>query len=150
VIGRLVIAAALVGLGLLMGTEAAGFRAIGAAPASGPAIFPTLVASGLVTIGLLLGITEWRAARAGATPPQREAPFDWRGVLLVGAGVVAFTLLIQPVGFVVAAAALFALVARGFGSRRLARDAVTGLALGAVAYAAFTKGLGLTLPGGPW
>jgi putative tricarboxylic transport membrane protein len=57
-------------------------------------------------------------------------------------------LLIDSAGFVIASTLLFALVARGFGSRRPARDATVGLALAALVYAAFTHGLGIALPAG--
>jgi len=46
------------------------------------------------------------------------------------------------------ATALFWLVARAFGSRRPARDAVVAVLLSVLVYQAFTRGLGLTLPSG--
>jgi putative tricarboxylic transport membrane protein len=43
---------------------------------------------------------------------------------------------------------LFTCVARGFGSRRLARDAAIGLVLGLAIYLFFVKLLNVSLPGG--
>ncbi|HEY8368751.1 MAG TPA: tripartite tricarboxylate transporter TctB family protein [Thermodesulfobacteriota bacterium] len=151
---RLVIAAAVVGLGLLVGAGAANFRAIGAAPGAGPAIFPALVAIGLVVSGILVGLEAWREARgraaaAGDVAAQAgPAAFDWRGFLLVAAGLAAFVALVERAGFVLAASALFVLVARGFGSRRPVRSAAIGVVLAAVVYVVFTRGLGLPLPAG--
>jgi len=45
---------------------------------------------------------------------------------------------------------LFVLIARGFGSRRLLRDALIAVALAAVVFFVFTNGLGLKLPSGPF
>ena len=57
--------------------------------------------------------------------------------------------MIQPLGFAPTAAAVFATTARGFGSRRVVADILLGLALGAVVYVVFARGLGVSLPGGP-
>ena len=64
-------------------------------------------------------------------------------------GLVLATLTVERVGFPVAAAVLFALTARAFGSRRLPRDVAAGLALGVVVWLIFSRGLGVSLPGGP-
>ena len=57
-------------------------------------------------------------------------------------------MLVEPLGFMTAAAALFVSVSRGFGSERLALDAAIGVALGAAIYFLFAQVLGLYLPGG--
>ena len=57
-----------------------------------------------------------------------------------------FTL--EPFGFIPAAAVLFLLTAHGLGSHRWLRDLLIGVALSAVAYVLFSKGLGLRLPAG--
>jgi putative tricarboxylic transport membrane protein len=56
--------------------------------------------------------------------------------------------LLKTLGFVPAAAILFLSVAFTFGSRRYLRDAAIGIGLAAAAYFAFTRLLGLQLPGG--
>jgi putative tricarboxylic transport membrane protein len=65
------------------------------------------------------------------------------------AGILAEALLLERIGFVLAAGLLFALTARGFGSTAPLRDAAIGLALALIAHLGFTYGLGLTLPAGP-
>jgi len=51
-------------------------------------------------------------------------------------------------GFIVAAALLFWLVARAFDARHPARDAVYALAVAVCSYALFDYALGLPLPAG--
>jgi putative tricarboxylic transport membrane protein len=57
-------------------------------------------------------------------------------------------LLIHRAGFVLAQAALFAFVARGFGSKRMARDLGIGLVLGLAVFIFFVKFLNVSLPAG--
>jgi putative tricarboxylic transport membrane protein len=63
-------------------------------------------------------------------------------------GLVGFTALLGPAGFVLAGTVLFACVTSAFGSRRWMRDAVVGLALCATVYLLFVRGLGVALPAG--
>jgi putative tricarboxylic transport membrane protein len=63
---------------------------------------------------------------------------------------IANLLLFETAGFVLASTVLFVCAARAFGSRRLARDAVLGLALATVVFVGFTRGLSLALPRGWW
>ena len=51
-------------------------------------------------------------------------------------------------GFVVAAMALYACVARGFGSARFLRDLAIGLVLGLGVFLFFVRFLNVNLPGG--
>jgi putative tricarboxylic transport membrane protein len=56
--------------------------------------------------------------------------------------------LIHRAGFVLAQAALFTCVARGFGSRKLLRDFAIGLVLGLAVFGFFVKFLNVNLPAG--
>jgi putative tricarboxylic transport membrane protein len=56
--------------------------------------------------------------------------------------------LIGWAGFVVAGTALFACVARGFGSRRIVRDVAIGLVLALAIYLFFVQLLNVNLPAG--
>jgi putative tricarboxylic transport membrane protein len=73
----------------------------------------------------------------------RFAAFAW-----VSGGLFLQMALVHSAGFVLAATALFACVARGFGSARPARDAGLGLSLGLAVYLFFTKFLNVSLPAG--
>ncbi|MEX2178312.1 MAG: tripartite tricarboxylate transporter substrate-binding protein [Gemmatimonadaceae bacterium] len=82
----------------------------------------------------------------GATPVTPTTDAGTLGILTL-----AFILdiaLFETLGFVLASAVMFVLVARAFGSRRLARDAVVGLGLALLVFAGFTSGLGISLPAG--
>jgi putative tricarboxylic transport membrane protein len=77
-------------------------------------------------------------------------------VLLVAAALVLDVVLMAPLGFIVASATMFALVATAFGRRRLILDAAIGLAFAGSVYLVFVHALGLYLPVGwlwenlPW
>jgi len=66
----------------------------------------------------------------------------------LGLALLANVVLIEWTGFLLASALMFVIVARAFGSRRLMRDTLAGLALSAIVYLCFTRGLGVTLPTG--
>jgi putative tricarboxylic transport membrane protein len=112
----------------------------------GPNFMPGLVSLGLVAIGAWLLYEAlsggWRRLMLQPEKFQR-APFVW-----VSAGLFAHMALIGWAGFIVAAAVLFVLVARGFGSRRGLRDGVIGVALALAVYLFFTQVLNVGLPAG--
>lgn len=116
--------------------------------AVGPRLFPYLVATGLVLVGLAL----LREALAGHVAHEEEGglELDWRAVGLISAGLVAEMLLLRRAGWILAAALLYALAARAFGSGRPLLDAAIGLALAGATFVAFNYGLGLNLPAGRW
>ncbi len=120
-------------------------RSINSPQAWGPALVPMIVAGGLMFLGALSVLAAWRAPRvAGKAAPDN----DWRSFLFVLAAPVAFGATAEPFGFPLAGAVLFALVARGFASRRPLLDFALGLILAGAAYLVFAKGLGLALPAG--
>jgi putative tricarboxylic transport membrane protein len=124
-------------------------RDIGFAPLWGPALMPMIVASGLTLLGLMTTFTAWRGGKAGTEADGAAAiVHDWPGFGWVLAALVVFAALVEPLGFSLAAAVLFALVARGFASRRPLGDFAIGLALTLAIFLVFAKGLGLTLPAG--
>ena len=118
----------------------------------GPNFMPKFVAGGLVVCGLWL-LAEvltggWREAvpenpvERGDHAPRKRA-FGW-----VTAGLFAQIALIHNAGFVLAAGALFACVARGFGSTRPLRDFAGGLIMGTAVFLFFVKFLNVNLPAG--
>lgn len=112
----------------------------------GPNFIPALVSAGLVILGLWLGYEAssggWRH-RSGQTEVFSAPPFAW-----VSAGLFAHMALIGSAGFVVAGVVLFLCVARGFGSRRVIRDALIALVLALAIYLFFVKLLNVSLPAG--
>jgi putative tricarboxylic transport membrane protein len=91
-----------------------------------------------------------RADRSGRGTPPQTSRANLAALGLVAAGVVGQAALLRPLGFVPASALLFVAVARAFGSRHLIRDAFAGVALALAVYVAFSRGLGLSLPAGPF
>ena len=73
---------------------------------------------------------------------------DWRTVGLLVGGVVAFVLVLEPLGWIISAAALFWLVAYALGSRRPIFDMGVGLLFSSIIQLAFGAALGLSLPSG--
>lgn len=109
----------------------------------GPTIFPYLGAALLGFLGLLL---VYQGLRGGwQSDEEKEVPLDWPSLGLVLAGLVANVVLIGPLGFTLASTVMFALVARGFGSRRPWFDAPVGMVLALAAYFGFAEGLGVNI-----
>jgi len=73
---------------------------------------------------------------------------DWRTVGLMLGGVVAFVLLLEPLGWIISAAGLFWIVAYALGSRRIIFDIGVGLLFSSIIQLAFGGALGLSLPSG--
>jgi putative tricarboxylic transport membrane protein len=112
----------------------------------GPNFIPAVVAAGILVLGVWLAAEAftggWRKA------PEHEAVFEKNPFLWVSAGLFAHMALIGWAGFVLAGIALFVCVARGFGSRRLIRDAAVALVFTLGIYLFFVKLLNVNLPAG--
>jgi putative tricarboxylic transport membrane protein len=105
--------------------------------------YPIVVLAGLAIFG-----TAALARRRGHDAEPATAPLHWRSLLLIASGAVALLVLAERAGFVVAAAALFWLVARAFDARHALRDGIAAVGVAAAAYALFTYALDLPLPAG--
>jgi putative tricarboxylic transport membrane protein len=141
--GGLVIAAGLAGLALVIFRDASHLRPASGYAGIGPAAFPTVVATGLVTLAAATALSAWRAG----FPPRasdRLEPIAW----IVG-GLVAQLLLLKLAGFSIATGLLFAATARGFGRGPLWMTIPIGIALALAIFVIFSLGLKLSLPAGP-
>ena len=110
--------------------------------------YPLIVLAGVFLCGLAAARGVVRSARAAAvTTGRRLAPFGWMAL-----GIVLNVVLLERVGFVIAAAVLFWLTARAFDARHPARDALFALIVSIASYALFARVLQLQLPSGilPW
>ena len=114
-----------------------------------PRFMPTLVAIGLAVCGALL---LWQGLRGGfRNMPEEDAellsaPHNFKGFLWVSAGLVANMALIGTLGFVLSSTLMMVCVARGYGSHRIARDALIGLLITVPMWALFEFLLGINLP----
>ena len=110
-------------------------------------VYPYVVAAFLGGVGLLLS---YQALSGGfrelGNDDTGTVPGGKAGAAWVTAGLVGVALLINLIGFVLAAGLLFACSARGFGSRHPVRDLAIGIALTLPIYWLFNAGLGVSLP----
>ena len=118
----------------------------------GPNVVPKIISAGLILLGIWLlaeVFTGGFRARVPDDPAERgDHAFVGSAFAWVSAGLIAQMALIQLAGFVIAAAVLFALVARGLGSARLLRDLAIGLGLGLLVFLFFVRFLNVNLPAG--
>jgi len=145
---EIAISVAVVALAAYVFTELPSIPAEGGYSAVGPRFAPLIVGVGLLAIGLLLLRQALTGGWRDSGPPPDEAmhapAFGW-----IAGGLVAQMAVIGVVGFTIASTLLFVAVARGFGSRRVVRDAAVGLVLAAAVFAFFTRVLGLSMPASP-
>jgi putative tricarboxylic transport membrane protein len=151
--GPLAVAASVVGLGLFVLAGAFSIEGEAQYAGVGPRAFPVLVGAALTVLGtaLAVGVVTGRIAlrpEAGEDVDETRtadlAPMAW-----IVAGLVVAVFALERIGFALTAALVFTLTARAFGSRRLLRDAVIGLAIGLATFFLFARGLGVSLPAGP-
>ena len=118
----------------------------------GPNVAPAVIAGGLILLGIWLCYEAlsggWHNANPDDPEVRGEHPFHLGAFIWVTIGLFAQILLIHTAGFVLAQAALFACVARGFGSVKLPRDFAIGVVLGLGIFLFFVKFLNVNLPAG--
>lgn len=107
--------------------------------AVGPAVAGWFITGflALCGIGLILA-----AVRGGWAHDQDGTITEWGSLGLVGLGLLVNLLLIDVVGFILAATMMFPLVARGFGSKNMLKDALIGFVLAFTSYILFDRVLG--------
>lgn len=88
------------------------------------------------------------AVTTGGAENTYKTYTDWKTVGQVIAGVVGFTLILQPVGWIISAALLFWVVSRALGSKRPVFDLGVALLFASAIQLAFNAGLKLNLPSG--
>jgi putative tricarboxylic transport membrane protein len=121
----------------------------------GPRVIPYVVGSGLVVVGFWLAVDVLlgKSARPAAGGEDSEdadptLPTDWVTIGFIAGSLVAYLLLIERAGFIIASAVLFFGSAYGMGSRRIVRDIVIALVMSTAVFLLFTRGLSLRLPQG--
>lgn len=115
----------------------------------GPKVVPYVVAAAMTALGAMLVMTALRGGWSAQIAEVAEAgPPNMRALGLLGAGLVANLLLIEPAGFSIAASAQFVLVAAAFGSRSMARDLLIALPLTLLVWFLFVQGLGVNIGAG--
>ena len=149
---EVVLSLAVLALGIAVAVGASQMSGAGGYARVGPNAAPAVIAGGLILLGIWLACEAfsggWRNAIPDDAAERGEHAFHAGAFIWVSAGLFAQILLIHTAGFVLAQAALFACVARGFGSARVARDFAIGLILGLGVFLFFVKFLNVNLPAG--
>jgi putative tricarboxylic transport membrane protein len=118
----------------------------------GPNVMPGVAGAGLTLLGIWLLYEVltggWRNMPPQDAPARGEHVFHAPAFAWVSVGLFVHMALIHTGGFVLAGAALFACVARGFGSSRFARDLALGCAIALAVFAFFVLALTVNLPAG--
>lgn len=139
-------------LGIAVAAVTATLPSEGGYAGIGPNFIPAVVAGGIILLGAWLAFEAftggWRNAVPDDAAARGEHAFHGAAFGWISAGLFVHMALIGWTGFVVAGVVLFACVARGFGSRRIARDLALGLGLSIAIYAFFVKLLNVNLPAG--
>ena len=119
----------------------------GSLSAPGPGFVPLCLAVALALVGLLL---LWRALREPASPaPPAEPGARWKSVVSLAA-LVAYTFALEPLGFVLATAALLFFFFRVLDGQRWWVALAGSVAVSLLSYLVFARVLHVRLPEGPW
>ncbi|MBB5774315.1 tripartite tricarboxylate transporter TctB family protein [Nonomuraea jabiensis] len=145
------LAVVVLGLGVLVVIGTLDVSAAASQLGIGPRFFPMLVGGAMVLIGLFYVVD---VIRGGHGDPEEsedvdvEAPTDWRSVGLVSGIFLAFTALLNVLGWIIGASLLFFGLSLALGAEHKGRSAVISVVVGLATYLLFVKGLGVALPGG--
>jgi putative tricarboxylic transport membrane protein len=149
---ELVLSLAVLLLGIAVAVGTSQLSGAGGYARIGPNVAPAVIAGGLILLGIWLSYEALSGGWRNAVPDDPEARGEHRfhvgAFIWVTVGLFAQILLIHTAGFVLAQAALFSCVARGFGSAKLPRDFAIGLVLGLGVFLFFVKFLNVNLPAG--
>lgn len=117
----------------------------------GPTMFPVVIGVVLIVLAIVLAIAIPRGSVGEADAGEDvdpDAPADWRTVGLLVGIFVATIVLVNPLGWAITGALLFAGTATVLGSRHYVRNIVIGAVLSVGSFYAFYSGLGIPLPAG--
>jgi putative tricarboxylic transport membrane protein len=117
----------------------------------GPRLFPIAIGAGLIVLAMILAIAIPRGSVGEADAGEDvdpNMPGDWRTVGLLVGVFVATIVLVQPLGWAITGALLFAGSATILGGRHYIRNIVIGAVLSVGTFYAFYSGLGIPLPAG--
>lgn len=117
----------------------------------GPKLFPVAIGVGLIVLSAILAVAIPRGSKGEADAGEDidpDMPSDWRTVGLLVGIFVAMILLVNPLGWAISGALMFAGCATVLGSRHYVRNVLIGAVLSVGSFYAFYSGLGIPLPAG--
>lgn len=118
----------------------------------GPRVFPYVVGTGLLVlgVGLVVAVLRGKVGQADESEDlDADARTSWGTIALLVVILLAHVNLIVPAGWPIAAAVLFAGAAFTLGNRTWVRTILIALALGVGLHLLFGQVLGVSLPAGP-
>jgi putative tricarboxylic transport membrane protein len=160
--GTLVIAALILALAVYLTIGLLTMDVPDSAQPPGPKFYPTILAIGAYLLAVLLAVDTLRRPEpdapvidphvdeetARATAAAAAAPVDPKAVGIAVAAFLAFSLVLEPLGWILSAALLFWVMSWALGAKRPLLGLGIGLVLSSAVQVAFSMGLGLTLPSG--
>lgn len=145
----------LIGLLLVLGVylvlDAGSITVPGSSNTVGPRAFPYLVGGLMTAVALALAVRVLRGDRAPADAGEdidADAPPSWRAVGIVALAFLGHALLINQIGWPLAATLMFTVVAWALGAADPIRAALVGGAVSVVTWIVFARLLDVALPGG--
>ncbi|MDV3128169.1 tripartite tricarboxylate transporter TctB family protein [Mycobacterium sp. 21AC1] len=117
----------------------------------GPRFFPMAIGIILIVLAVVLAIAIPRGSVGEADAGEDidpNLPSDWRTVGMLVGLFVAVIVLVEPLGWAITGALLFAGAATILGNRHYIRNIVIGAVLSVASFYAFYSGLGIPLPAG--
>lgn len=118
-----------------------------------PRVFPQLVGAGMLVVGIWYAIDIIRTPNTlsggeDSEDVDLEADVNWITLALMALGLILFAALVQPAGFAIAAAVMFAVCSTAMGARNILLNLVIGIVLGTAVFLVFDTWLGVRLPEG--
>jgi putative tricarboxylic transport membrane protein len=117
----------------------------------GPRLFPIVIGGILILLAVVLAVAIPRGSVGEADAGEDvdpNTPGDWRTVGLLVGLFVAVIVLVEPLGWVITSALMFAGAATVLGNRHYVRNIVIGAVLALISFYGFYSGLGIPLPAG--
>ena len=115
----------------------------------GPGVVPRFVGIILIILGAALLREAYTGGYRGVDEEAEvHLPMDWAAFAWITGGIIAYGLLVERLGFILASIVLYVMVARSFTSRRWVLNIIVGAALAIFIFVTFNYGLGLNLPMG--
>ncbi|WP_062350803.1 tripartite tricarboxylate transporter TctB family protein [Herbidospora yilanensis] len=149
---ELLLAGAVLALGVFVIVGTADVTAAASTLGLGPRFFPVIVGSAMIATGVFYVADVLRGGQGD--PEESEdvdpsATSDKRSVALISVIFLAFAVSVDLLGWIIAGALLFFGVSWVLGAENRLRAGALAIVLAVASYLAFVKGLGVTLPGGP-
>jgi putative tricarboxylic transport membrane protein len=151
-VGELVVTTALGGLGVFALVEAHTIAVPASSNAVGPRAFPYAVGAILVLSAVALLVAQLRGDRGeveGGEDVDTSGGADWVAVAKLTGAFAALVVLVEPLGWPIAASLMFGGTAWALGARPWWRALLVAAVLNTVVHIVFTQVLGVYLPAGP-